>query len=1087
MKKNGHQHQQNNYQTMSDDDLSAHMLLDDDSDDDNEDDRDGFHVSLDHDSTVTDTDTNRVGRTTTRSNYLASEDLWLQRPHQTDNRDALRYSRPPRIRTNRSSGARKATTTTTNDSDGSASTALPGKLYAGQGAVTDSLPTPTRVRFSSYDGVTRKRPHTTSHSSDMGTIERLFTMRYRGSSLHRQEDVQEFFNGQDGPTRHRGRAQSDGDALLMSRSHIRTSLSEESGSAQHTPAAVAAASQDESPSSAPKIRPSYMQTLLLKQKLRQKLVFENVDEQQQLESLHEENQGIFGVDIQTSSFVDSAPIVDDSDMSTSQKETHSNDQQDIHSLQAPSLSSIRSTMVSSGPVSPFVTLPSVLSAVTDHDSHGERRVPSRAEIKEDLRELVVEVQKEPELQELSAKLREIHALIAPYIPEQDRQKLAAVAMMHLRRSSTTSPMTSPTASAAAAAAAASSFGGNSPFPLEVRLEKVSYRTRTPAKAFSQARKKETNVNRMDSDGETSVEEQASSSTRTSCWAYIQTWFDAILPRRRDGTSEGKKAENSRQPSPSKHILHNVNLVIEPGQQYLVVGPPSSGKSTLLKAISGILDTSDSLEMDGSITYNGKTLHECNHPDKSKGHDRSFFIENAFAYIDQLDQHAALLTVRETLSFAWHCKTGGRVQTGNENGNEVGKGLRLNTELPCGHGDDSSSYFDEVAALASKAAEDELPLKVVLTILGLMDAEDTFVGDPVRGIQGVSGGQRRRVTVGEMITGRVPVLLGDEISNGLDSSSTYDLVESLLHFGRLQNYSRVISLLQPSPEVVALFDQVIVLSQGRIIYAGPVDEVEDYFASLGFRSPDFLDISDFLQLVSTEDRESLYDADVNGAPCPTLEQLALHFSHESPQGQDIRLALSNPHDLQLDPHGSVVTDPGEGAGEKVIHTFDAIKRKYALGFWGQVWLLAKRFLLLWIRDKKALRFSVIRNIVNGASVGGAFFNASETQSIQGALFQTGIFVLLGSLQTISGLVQERTIYDKQSHANFYSPGAYVLAKTFSLIPQTFVLDTCVSGATLYFMVSRRAGVLDIPVPYLFHRVNANFFFVASVHVPGRPWR
>ena len=140
----------------------------------------------------------------------------------------------------------------------------------------------------------------------------------------------------------------------------------------------------------------------------------------------------------------------------------------------------------------------------------------------------------------------------------------------------------------------------------------------------------------------------------------------------------------------------------------------------------------------------------------------------------------------------------------------------------------------------------------------MEAENTFVGDPTRGIQGISGGQRRRVTVGEMITGQVPVLLGDEISNGLDSTSTLDLVESLLHFGRLQNYSRVISLLQPSPEVVALFDQVIVLSEGRIIYAGPVDEVEDYFAFLGFRSPDFLDISDFLQLVSTDDRESLYD-------------------------------------------------------------------------------------------------------------------------------------------------------------------------------------------------------------------------------------
>jgi ABC-type multidrug transport system ATPase subunit len=443
------------------------------------------------------------------------------------------------------------------------------------------------------------------------------------------------------------------------------------------------------------------------------------------------------------------------------------------------------------------------------------------------------------------------------------------------------------------------------------------------------------------------------------------------------------------------ILKDINLVIQPGKQYLVLGPPGSGKSSLLKMIAGLMPVNKHHSLDGSITYNGRSLL-----DQMKG----VYIENAFGYVDQLDKHAALLTVGETLDFAFQCQAGGKFIRERE---------RLSPE--------------QIENL-DRADRDQVGLQVPLCILGLKEVKDTFVGDA--NTRGVSGGQRRRVTVGEMIMSRVPVLCGDEISTGLDAASTYDMVEMLLQIGRRQHFSRVFSLLQPAPELVSLFDEVIVLAEGHIIFSGPIERVENYFAELGFVSPHFCDVADFLQLVSTEDRDDLYNGREAGGKAPSVEELASIFL-ESEDGQRIQGLLMSPQEYGIDSHGSVVQ--GEG-----IFRLEALQSKYANKWYRSVYLISRRFLTLWIRDRKVLLFSVIRNVINGASVGGAFLNADDFISIQGALFQTGIFILLGSLQSVSGLVEDRTLYYKHKAANFYSAWPYVIGRAISQIPQVSTL-------------------------------------------------
>lgn len=105
--------------------------------------------------------------------------------------------------------------------------------------------------------------------------------------------------------------------------------------------------------------------------------------------------------------------------------------------------------------------------------------------------------------------------------------------------------------------------------------------------------------------------------------------------------------------------------------------------------------------------------------------------------------------------------------------------------------------------------------------------------------------------GEMLVGPAKVLFMDEISTGLDSSTTYQIVNSLRQSMHILNGTAVIALLQPPPETYNLFDDIILLSDGQIVYQGPREHVLEFFESLGFKCPERKGVADFLQEVSLD--------------------------------------------------------------------------------------------------------------------------------------------------------------------------------------------------------------------------------------------
>uniref|UniRef100_A0A2N9IF51 ABC transporter domain-containing protein n=1 Tax=Fagus sylvatica TaxID=28930 RepID=A0A2N9IF51_FAGSY len=152
------------------------------------------------------------------------------------------------------------------------------------------------------------------------------------------------------------------------------------------------------------------------------------------------------------------------------------------------------------------------------------------------------------------------------------------------------------------------------------------------------------------------------------------------------------------------------------------------------------------------------------------------------------------------------------------------------------------HFMSIAAMASQ-------------ILGLDICADTLVGDATR--RGISSGEERRLTTGEMIVGPTKALFMDEITNGVDSSTAFQIVTCIQQLVHITDATALVSLLQPAPETFDLFDDLILMSEGKIMYHGPRDHVLEFFEDCGFRCPERKGVADFIQEVISRKDQAQY--------------------------------------------------------------------------------------------------------------------------------------------------------------------------------------------------------------------------------------
>ena len=106
---------------------------------------------------------------------------------------------------------------------------------------------------------------------------------------------------------------------------------------------------------------------------------------------------------------------------------------------------------------------------------------------------------------------------------------------------------------------------------------------------------------------------------------------------------------------------------------------------------------------------------------------------------------------------------------------------------------------------------------------------------------------------------------DAISNGLDSATTFDIIRAVKSVAESLDSTYVIALLQPPPETFNLFDEIILMTEGQIIYHGPRDEAVPYFSSIGYDVPPSVDVADFLQELPTEEGQRFINPNFRREP------------------------------------------------------------------------------------------------------------------------------------------------------------------------------------------------------------------------------
>ncbi|KAL5155241.1 Pleiotropic drug resistance protein 1 [Glycine soja] len=448
-----------------------------------------------------------------------------------------------------------------------------------------------------------------------------------------------------------------------------------------------------------------------------------------------------------------------------------------------------------------------------------------------------------------------------------------------------------------------------------------------------------------------------------------------------------------------NILQDVSGIIKPGRMALLLGPPSSGKTTLLLALAAKLDPK--LKFSGKVTYNGHGMNE-------------FVPQRTAAYVNQNDLHIAELTARETLAFS------ARVQGVGTRYDLLAELSRREKEANIKPDPDIDIYMKAVTTGVQKA---NLITDYVLRILGLEVCADTIVGNAM--LRGISGGQKKRLTTGEMLVGPVKALFMDEISTGLDSSTTFQIVNSLKQYVHILKGTAVISLLQPAPETYNLFDDIIVLSDSHIGYQGPREYVLEFFESMGFKCPERKGVADFLQEVTSWKDQEQYWADKD-QPYRFVTSKEFSEAHRSFHvGRSLGEELATEFDKSKS-HPAALTTKRYGVGKWELLKA-CLSREYLLmkrNSFYYTFKLSKLAVMAFITMTIFLRTEMHRDSVTD---GGIYV---------GAMFYGIVTVMFNGLAEISVIVSRLPVFYKQRDNIFFPSWAYALPEWILKIPMSF---------------------------------------------------
>lgn len=494
------------------------------------------------------------------------------------------------------------------------------------------------------------------------------------------------------------------------------------------------------------------------------------------------------------------------------------------------------------------------------------------------------------------------------------------------------------------------------------------------------------------------------------------------------------------------ILKNVSGIVKPSRMTLLLGPPGSGKTTFLKALAGRLDKD--LRVSGKITYCGHELSE-------------FYPQRTSAYISQHDLHHGEMTVRETMDFSGRCLG-------------VGTRYELLAEL-CRREKDAGLKPDPeidsfMKATAVSGQESSLVTDYALKLLGLDICADILVGNEMQ--RGISGGQKKRLTTGEMLVGPAKVFFMDEISTGLDSSTTYQIVKYMRQMVHIMDVTMLISLLQPAPETYDLFDDIILLSEGQIVYQGPCEHVLEFFESVGFSCPSRKGVADFLQEVTSfKDQEQYWSRKDVPYRYVSVAEFSDRFSSFH-VGQKLFDELAIPYDKDKAHPGALVTE------KYGISKMELLKASLS-----REWLLMKRNSFLYIFKTTQITIMSIIAFTVFFRTTMKFGQLADGGKFYGALFFSLINVMFNGTAELALTVFRLPVFFKQRDALFYPSWAFALPIFIMRIPLS-LMESLIWIVLTYYTIGFAPGASRFFCQFLaffaIHQMALSLFrFIAAL--------
>ncbi|KAK4795511.1 hypothetical protein SAY86_027837 [Trapa natans] len=470
---------------------------------------------------------------------------------------------------------------------------------------------------------------------------------------------------------------------------------------------------------------------------------------------------------------------------------------------------------------------------------------------------------------------------------------------------------------------------------------------------------------------------------------ISLKFEEVVYKVKVEHKGGPPCWGGRWSSREKTILNGVTGMVCPGEILAMLGPSGSGKTTLLTALGGRL----SGKLSGKITYNGQPF--------------SGSVKRRTGFVAQDDVLYPHLTVFETL------------------------------------------FFTALLRLPSSITRDEKLHHVegVIAELGLGRCRNSMIGGPL--FRGISGGEKKRVSIGQEMIINPSLLLLDEPTSGLDSTTAQRIintVKKLAAGGR----TIVTTIHQPSSRLYHMFDKVVLLSEGSPIYYGPASTALEYFSSIGFSTSMTVNPADLLLDLANG---------LGPDPKNAIEQQGDIVEQEK---KSVRETLLSAYDKNISTRLKAELCTLDVNSYSFVKGHDTRSRQWSTSWWYQFQVLLQRGL----RERRFESFNRLRifQVISVAVLGGLLWWHTPTSHIADRIALLFFFSVFWGFYPLYNAVftfpQERRMLLKERNSGMYHLSSYFISRTVGDLPLELALPTA-----FVFIIYWMGGLKPDPATFI----------------------